>query len=104
MIIKQIKVGKNNFYTVTFETGEKMKVSEDLLVRYRLLKGTEITPEVFEELKSSAGFDMGLQMAYNYISYQLRSEKEMDQYLKIVSIKKILHQYMSMKIKLIQDF
>ena len=45
MIIKQIKVGKNNFYTVTFETGEKVKVSEDLLVRYRLLKGTEITPE-----------------------------------------------------------
>ena len=38
MIIKQIKVGKNNFYTVTFETGEKVKVSEDLLVRYRLLK------------------------------------------------------------------
>lgn len=82
MIIKQIKVGKNNFYTVTFETGEKVKVSEDLLVRYRLLKGTEITPELFEELKSSAGFDMGLQMAYNYVSYQLRSELEMLQYLK----------------------
>ena len=82
MIIKQIKVGKNNFYTVTFETGEKVKVSEDLLVHYRLLKGTEITPELFEELKSSAGFDMGLQMAYNYVSYQLRSELEMLQYLK----------------------
>lgn len=82
MIIKQIQLEKNHFYTLTFEEGEKVKVSEDLLVRYRLLKGEEISRELFEKLKASAGFDIGLQMAYNYVSYQLRSEFEMLQYLK----------------------
>lgn len=82
MEIKQIKLEKNNFYTLSFEEGEKVKVSEDLLVQYRLLKGEEVSQELFEKLKASAGFDIGLQMAYNYVSYQLRSEVEMLQYLK----------------------
>lgn len=82
MEIKQIRLEKNGFYTIVFTEGQEVQVSEDLLVKYRLLKGSEITAELFETLKASAGYQIGLQMAYNYVSYQLRSEKEMYQYLK----------------------
>ncbi|MHC5267609.1 recombination regulator RecX [Enterococcus sp. LJL98] len=82
MIIKQITLEKNHFYLLSFEGGEKVKVSEDLLVKHRLLKGEEVSQTLFEELKASAGFALGLQLAYNYVSYQLRSELEMLQYLK----------------------
>lgn len=82
MEIKQIKLEKNKFYTVVFTEGQEVQVSEDLLVKHRLLKGSEITPELFEKLKASAGYQIGLQMAYNYVSYQLRSQLEMRQYLK----------------------
>lgn len=82
MIVKQIVKEKQTFYTVTFESGEKIRVSEDVLVKHRLLKGMEITDATYQAIQEEAGVEIGLQLAYNYISYQLRSEKEMDQYLK----------------------
>lgn len=81
MEIKQIRLEKNSFYTVIFTEGQEVLVSEDLLVQYRLLKGSEIDTALFEKLKASASQQIGLQMAYNYVSYQLRSEDEMRQYL-----------------------
>lgn len=82
MIVKQIIKEKQTFYTVTFESGEKIRVSEDTLVKYRLLKGAEISDSIYQAIQAESGVEIGLQMAYNYVSYQLRSEKEMDQYLK----------------------
>ena len=82
MIVKQIVKEKQTFYTVTFESGEKIRVSEDVLVKHRLLKGMEITDATYQAIQEEAGVEIGLQLAYNYISYQLRSEKEMEQYLK----------------------
>lgn len=74
--------GKSNFYTIELSDGEKLRVSEDLLVRHRLLKGTELTEETVKEIKASANYDLGLQMVMNYLSYQLRSEKDVRTYLK----------------------
>lgn len=83
-MLKVINVRKEKgaFYQVSFEDKRELRISEDLLVRHRLLKGTEIDETTFEELKKSAGYDIGLQMAMNYISYQLRTEQEMRSYLK----------------------
>ncbi|WP_029486725.1 recombination regulator RecX [Enterococcus gallinarum] len=80
--IIRISKGKGPFYEVDFSNGESLRVSEDLLVRFRLLKGKEVTEEELTEIKKSSGFDIGLQQAMNYISYQLRSEKEVRTYLK----------------------
>lgn len=77
-----VRKGKRIYYQVAFDNGEKIRLSEDLLVRFRLLKGTELSTERLQELKEEASFDYGLQEALNYISYQLRSEKEVRTYLK----------------------
>ncbi|KPG69918.1 recombination regulator RecX [Enterococcus sp. RIT-PI-f] len=80
--IIRINKGKGPFYEVETSEGEILRVSEDLLVRFRLLKGKELTKEEIKEIKKSAGFDLGLQQAMNYISYQLRSEMDVRIYLK----------------------
>ncbi len=86
--IIRINKGKGPFYEVATSEGETLRVSEDLLVRFRLLKGKELSEEELKEIKKSAGFDLGLQQAMNYISYQLRSEMEVRTYLKDKEIEK----------------
>ena len=80
--ITKIVKEKGNFYQVNFDNQEKIRVSEDLLVHFRLLKDSEVNEETLKEIKRSAGYDVGLQLAMNYISYQLRTEKEIYRFLK----------------------
>ena len=91
--IIRINKGKGPFYEVATSEGETLRVSEDLLVRFRLLKGKELSEEELKEIKKSAGFDLGLQQAMNYISYQLRSEMEVRTYLKDKEIEKQWNAY-----------
>lgn len=79
--VTSIRKLKGIFYQVTLDNQEKIRVSEDLLVRFRLLKGSELTAEKLAEVKEQASYDYGLQAALNYISYQLRTEKEVRTYL-----------------------
>lgn len=79
--VTSIRKLKGNFYQVIIDNQEKVKVSEDLLVRLRLLKGSELTEEKLAEVKEQASYDYELQEALNYISYQLRTEKEIRTYL-----------------------
>ncbi len=80
--VTRISKGKGPFYQVDLSEGDALRVSEDILVRYRLLKGQELTDETLQEIRKSSGFDFGFQQALNYLSYQLRSEKEIRTYLK----------------------
>lgn len=80
--VVRISKGKSNFFTVEFSNGEQLRVSEDMLVRHRLLKGMELSEEDFKKLQKNMGYDLGVQLAMNYISYQLRSEKEVRSFLK----------------------
>ncbi|MGK0551272.1 recombination regulator RecX [Enterococcus faecalis] len=80
--INRITKDKGEFYVIWLSTGATLRVSEDILVRYRLLKGQELTSEELTALKKASSYDVGLQMAMNYLSYQLRSKKEIDHYLK----------------------
>lgn len=80
--ITKIAQAKGNFYTVDFSNGERLRVSEDMLVRYRLLKGQEFSEEELEAIKKKSGYDLGLQMVMNYLSYQIHSEKEVWDYLR----------------------
>lgn len=79
--VTSIRKLKGVFYQVTLDNQEKIRASEDLLVRFRLLKGSELTEEQLAEVREQASYDFGLQEALNYISYQLRTEKEVRTYL-----------------------
>lgn len=74
--------GRGNYYDVALSNGEKIKISEDTLVRHRLLKDSELTEEVLTEIKNESREDVGFQLALNYLSYQMRTEKEVRTYLK----------------------
>ena len=81
-VIKSIRKLKNNSYTLATESGRKITVSEDTLVRYRLLKGEEISDQELDKIAKEAELDIGYQMALGFLSYQLRTEKEIKDYLR----------------------
>lgn len=81
-IITKITKDKGQFYLIWLSSGEKLRVSEDTLVRQRLLKGQELSEEMVDKIKKAGSYDVGLQMSLNYLSYQLRSKKEILDYLK----------------------
>lgn len=80
--IVRITKDKGEFYLAWLSSGETLRVSEDVLVRHRLLKGQELSETTIEAIKKASSYDVGLQMAMNYLSYQLRSKKEIFTYLK----------------------
>lgn len=80
--IKAIRKLKNNQYTLTTESGQKIKISEDSLVKHRLLKGEEITEALLRQIEKEAELNIGYQFALHYLNFQLRSEKELRDYLK----------------------
>lgn len=82
LTVVKISQGRGPFYKVEFSNGEKLRLSEDTVVRHRLLKGQELDENTLEEIKQEGKEDMGYQMALNYLSYQLRTEKEIRTYLK----------------------
>ena len=80
--IKSIRKLKNNHYTLTTESGRKIRISEDTLVKHRLLKGEEVSENTLEIIEKEAELDIGYQLALSFLSYQLRSEKEIKDHLK----------------------
>lgn len=82
LTVVKVSQGRGPFYKVEFSNGEKLRLSEDTVVRHRLLKGQEIDEELLSEIKQESKEDMGYQLALNYLSYQLRTEKEIRTYLK----------------------
>ncbi|MGX7203947.1 recombination regulator RecX [Enterococcus pingfangensis] len=82
LTVVKISQGRGPYYKVEFSNGEKLRLSEDTVVRHRLLKGQELTEEALEAIKQEGKEDLGFQLALNYLSYQLRTEKELHTYLK----------------------
>lgn len=82
LTVVKISQGRGPFYKVEFSNGEKLRLSEDTVVRHRLLKGQELEEKTLNEIKQEGKEDMGYQIALNYLSYQLRTEKEIRTYLK----------------------
>lgn len=74
----QKHVGRYNIYV---DGKYAFPVSEDVLLRYRLLKGSELTPELIETLKTADDQSKAFELALNYLSYQQRTEKELSDYL-----------------------
>lgn len=74
----QKRAGRYNIYV---NGHYAFPVSEDVLIRYRLLKGTELTKELIDTLQSADDQSKAFELALNYLSYQQRTEKELSDYL-----------------------
>ncbi|GAW99163.1 recombination regulator RecX [Secundilactobacillus mixtipabuli] len=74
----QKRAGRYNIYV---NGHYAFPVSEDVLIRYRLLKGTELTKELIATLQSADNQSKAFELALNYLSYQQRTEKELSDYL-----------------------
>ena len=80
-IISRISREKQG-YCVELQSGDSFSVSEDALVKFRLLKGMTVERETLEAAVRASQVDGGYQLALNYLSYQLRSQQEMETYLR----------------------
>ncbi|MBB5174636.1 recombination regulator RecX [Texcoconibacillus texcoconensis] len=56
-------------------------VSEDVLVSESILKGMELTEEAVERIQEKEAVNKGYQSVLNYLSYRMRTEKEIIDYL-----------------------
>ena len=92
MEIKRIVKSKKEMYQVYFDDGQSLKVHEESLVRYLLVPGKELTQEEFETLKESLEYDRAYTSALKYISYKLRSVKELEAYLSEYYEQKLVRQ------------
>lgn len=61
-------------------------VSEMVLVKYRLHKGMTLTPKQLKELTTAETFAQAYAAALNYLSYSLRSEREIQTKLKELAV------------------
>lgn len=82
MYITKVRQLGANRYLLEFSNGKQLEVHEDLLVRYRLLKGKEIDQRLLEELNCEEEILRGYRIAINYISYRIRSVFEVRQHLR----------------------
>ena len=81
MKIKRIVKLKREMYDVLFDDGQSIKVHEESLVRYVLIPGKELDEEEFNEIVQNIQYDQAYVTAIKYISYKIRSIKEMGDYL-----------------------
>jgi len=72
----------NIYFTINNHPEYAFSVSEDTLVRFGLAKGKELTNEDIQQLQCDDGVSKGLQRAFNFLSYRLRSIKEVENYLR----------------------
>lgn len=77
-ISNQKKPGR---YNVFIDEKYAFAVDEQVLIDFMLTKGMEITPELQEKIKKADNAQKAYQSALHYLSYQLRSEKEIYDYL-----------------------
>lgn len=77
-ISSQKKPGR---YNVFIDEKYAFAVDEQVLIDFLLTKDMEIAPELQEKIKKADNAQKAYQSALHYLSYQLRSEKEIYDYL-----------------------
>ena len=83
MIQTQKKAGRFNIY---INDKYAFPVSESVLIKYRLHKGQELDENLIEEIKLADDISKGYNAALNYLSYQLRTRKEVEDKLRSLDI------------------
>lgn len=68
-------------YNVYVDDRYAFPISEEVMLRYRVFKGSEVTAELAKELESADNESKAWDAALTYLSYQQRTEKEIRAYL-----------------------
>lgn len=74
------KAKRKDYYKVETSIGPFL-VSEGMIVKYQILKDNEFSEDEFNDVMSEVTKEKYFSAALNYISYQMRSEKEIRDYL-----------------------
>jgi len=82
MKILEYKQCKNNIYEVTFENGEKHKLYDDIILKYELLIEKKVNDKTLKKILEENEKMTAYYIALKYISIRMRSEKEIEVYLK----------------------
>lgn len=75
-------ITKKNKYEVVFSNNDSILANEELVLRYRLVKGKELEEAILDEIKSDAISMEFYDKALNYLSKGLKSTKRIKDYLK----------------------
>ena len=68
-------------YNIYLDGKYAFPVAENTLIEFRLMNGTELTDSQIKEIQDSENVNKAYGDAVNYLSYQLRTEKEIKEYL-----------------------
>ncbi len=87
MKIDKFKKDKGNTYKVYFINDETISLYDDVIVKYNLLVNKEIDKKKFDEIVKYNDFLDGYYKSIKYINKKLRTELEIEKYLKKLDIK-----------------
>ncbi len=73
-------------YSIYVDDEFLIGIDEQVLLDFALYKNQEITEEMIQQIKVAEQYSKFYQRALNYISYQMRSVKEVKSYLKKLSL------------------
>ena len=82
MKIEKFTKNKNGMYVLILDNGNKIKVHEDLILKYELLLSKKINGELLEAIQKENQIYEIYEVALKYINTRLRSSKELIEYLK----------------------
>lgn len=82
MKIEKFTKNKNGMYILVLDNGNKIKVHEDLILKYELLLSKKINEKLLEAIQKENQIYEIYEVALKYINTRLRSSKELIEYLK----------------------
>lgn len=88
MEIIKFKKDKNNVYKIYFDDGNIISLYDDVIVKYNLLINKSMDINKFNEITNYNDFLDGYYKSIKYINKKLRTELEIEKYLKKLNIKK----------------
>lgn len=86
MKIEKFKKDKGNTYKIYFEDGTVISLYDDVIVKYNLLVNKEMDKKKFDEIVKYNDFLDGYYKSIKYINKKLRTELEIEKYLKNLDI------------------
>lgn len=82
MIVKVVRDEKQSGrYTIYFEHAEPLNVHEDVMVKYRLLRGTEVSLDFMEEIIRADEKNKAYVQSLKYLQRKPRTRNEIAKYL-----------------------
>lgn len=81
MKIGKFSKAKNGMYLLFLEDGNKIKIHEDLILKYELLLSKEIDEDLIEKINLENQIYEIYSVALKYLNSRLRSRKELSNYL-----------------------